>query len=72
MPNLLAISSNSEAADIVADRPFLLWLLVRTFDIGNNFGASVRPVCSGVQELVLRTLQTRSPKMFREVHSAEY
>ena len=44
----------------------------RTFDIGNNFGDSVRPVCLGVQELVLRTLQTRSPKMFREVHSAEY
>ena len=41
--------------------------ICRTFDIGHKFGASVRPVCSGVQELVLRTLQTRAPTMFREV-----
>ena len=44
----------------------------RTFDIGNNFGASVRPVCLGVQELVLRTLQTRAPTMFREVECGIY
>ena len=38
----------------------------RTFDIG-NLDASLRPVCLDVQGLVLRTLQTRAPTMFREV-----
>ena len=46
--------------------------ICRTFDIGHKFGASVRPVCSGVQELVLRTLQTRAPTMFREVECGIY
>ena len=43
----------------------------RTFDIG-NLDASLRPVCLDVQELVLRTLQTRAPTMFREVQREIY
>ena len=29
VPSLLAMSSNSGAADVTADRPFVMWLLVR-------------------------------------------